>query len=58
MIERMDEGERLDRIDALANRRLLREGERRAATEVWDEAAEQIDRRESERIMAAIERGD
>lgn len=47
-----NEMERLERIDALANWRLAREGEERPATEVWDEAAEEIDRR----IAAEIER--
>jgi hypothetical protein len=48
----MDEMERMDRIDALADRMLNREGEERPATEVWDAAAEIVDRR----IREALER--
>jgi len=53
----MDEVERIERIDRLADRMLLME--RYAdmpATEVWDLAAERVDEAEWKRTLARIER--
>lgn len=39
----MNETERIERIDRRADRKLNQPGEDRPATEVWDEAADEID---------------
>jgi hypothetical protein len=51
----MDEIERYDRIDALADRLLKTAPLDEPATDVWDRAREIIDSRERERIIAVIE---
>jgi hypothetical protein len=49
----MDETTRLDRIDRLAAHKLNRYSETRPATEVWDEAADEVDEAERLRVINA-----
>jgi hypothetical protein len=52
----MDELERYDRIDALADRMLKTAPLEKSALEAWDEARDIIDAREHRRMLAQIER--
>ena len=49
------DADRLERIDRLADRMLLRRGEDRPATEVWDEARDIIDRRDHEALIRRLD---
>ena len=49
----MDEVTRLDRIERRTEHKLRRDSETRPATEVWDEAAAEIDEAERLRIINA-----
>lgn len=50
----MDEVERIEAIDKLADWKLNRPGEERPATDVWDESAQEIDAREGAKLATAM----